>query len=318
MSVPESEEVHRVLEAFLPRTSIEYVDPHAAGPWPHVVAWLVGSIDRELPAWTFDRTPRLRFVQRLFTGLDDFPFDRFPESVRIAGNVGAYAPFVAEHAVALLLAVTHNVIANWEKVRAGQLRPPVSNRYLAGRTVLILGYGEIGRAVARLSRPFGPTVEAVTRSGRSEPTLARTYPADRLADALGSADAVVECRPLTDATRGSLDGSMLARMRRGAILVNVGRAATVNPAALFARLTAEPEFRAAFDVWWEEDFEGGSIRHPFPFGTLPNFLGSPHVAGIGAEPRSRSFRMAAENLHRFFSGETPRHLADRGEYRRSQ
>jgi len=318
VSVSTSEELRRAFERILPAEAIAFVEPGTPGPWPEVEAWLVGSVDRELPGWTPELTPKLRFVQRLFTGLDGFPFGRFPPTVQIAGNIGAFAPFVAEHAIALLLALTHNIVPNVEKVRAGQLRPPASNLYLIDRTVLLLGYGAIAREVASRLRPFGPTIEGVSRSGKGVPELARMYPAQRLADAVANADVVVDCRPLTDATRGTIDAATLDRMRPTAIYVNVGRAGTVDEAALYDHLVRHPEFRAALDVWWDEDYASGALRTRFPFATRPNFLGSPHVAGVGSQARVRAIEMAVENLGRFFQGVTPNHVADRAEYAHSE
>ncbi|MCI4340278.1 MAG: hypothetical protein L3K06_04825 [Thermoplasmata archaeon] len=314
VSVPESPELRQALDSFLPPDQICFAGPTASGPWPSVEAWLLGSVERELPAWTSERTPRLRFVQRLFTGLDDFPFERFPPEVAIAGNVGAYAPFVAEHALALLLALTHNVLANAEMVRAGRLRPPVTNRFLVGRTVLVLGYGAIGHELATRLRPLGARLEGLTRSTQAFEELDRSYDAEHLEDALGSADVVIDCRPLTRGTRGSINRGALARMRPAASYVNVGRAGTVDEAALYEHLSRQPEFRAALDVWWDEDYAAGTLRSRFPFAELPNFLGSPHVAGVGAEAKQRSIELAVKNLRRFFSGEAPLHLADRADY----
>ncbi|MCI4360191.1 MAG: hypothetical protein L3J91_00645 [Thermoplasmata archaeon] len=310
----DSEELRAAIARTLPDTSVAVVDREAIGPWPTVEAWLTGSVPRELPHWTADLTPRLKFVQRLYTGVDGFPFERFPPEVEIAGNVGAFAPYVAEHAVALLLGLTHNVVANADQVRAGRLRPPASNTYLLGRTVLLLGYGAIAREVADRLRPFGPALEGLARSGGSDPGLRRIYPAHQLAVAAGHADVMIDCRPLTATTRGTIDAAVLAGMRPRALYVNVGRAGTVDEAALFDHLRGHPEFRAALDVWWDEDYDSGKLRSRFPFGALPNFLGSPHVAGVGAEARTRAIAMAVENLGRFFSGLRPHHIADRSEY----
>jgi len=314
VSCAESPELRQALERILPAGDVVFAGRDAVGPWPEIEAWLLGSVERELPHWTPDRTPRLRFVQRLFTGLDGLPFERFPASVEVAGNVGAFAPFVAEHAVALLLALSHHVVANAQKVRDGRLRPPLSNLYLIDRTVLLLGYGAIAREVADRLRPFGARLEGLSRTGDPVPELARMHAADHLAEALAAADVVIDCRPLTQATRGSLDTAALARMRPSAIYVNIGRAGTVDEAALFEHLSRHPEFRAGLDVFWDEDYESGALRTRFPFAALPNFLGSPHVAGVGAQPRTRAISMAVENLGRFFRGERPRFIADRTEY----
>jgi phosphoglycerate dehydrogenase-like enzyme len=182
------------------------------------------------------------------------------------------------------------------------------------RTVLLLGYGEIARAIAERLRPFEARIHGLSRSGAPAPGVDRMFAPESLVEAVADADVVIDCRPLTRATRGTITAGVLDRMRPTAIFVNIGRAATVDEAALFEHLQRRPGFRAALDVWWEEDFGSGRLASRFPFAELPNFLGSPHVAGVGAAPRDRAIAMALENLARFFRGELPRHIADRREY----
>lgn len=314
VTVPGSENLRQAVRSRLAGVPVEYATRDSSGPWPAVEAMLTGDLARDLPWWRPERTPRLAFVQQLYTGLDRFPFDRVPPHVQVAGNVGAYAPFVAEHAVALLLALAHEIVPNSEKVRAGRLRPPTPNRYLIGRTALVLGFGEVGRATSARLRALGMRVEGVSRLGAPDPEADRMHPASGLGEAIAGADVIVECRPLTRKTRGTLDAAMLGRAREEAILVNVGRAATVDEAALYEHLRSHPRFRAASDVWWQEDFEKGELGAAHPFAALPNFLGTPHVAAVGAAPRARAETQAVDNLARYFSGEGPRHIADRSEY----
>ncbi|HTT26698.1 MAG TPA: NAD(P)-dependent oxidoreductase [Thermoplasmata archaeon] len=315
VAVPPSEGLRAHCARLLPQIATDFVGPDARGPWTEAEAVLIGTPARDLPHWTANSTPKLRFVQRLFTGLDGFPMDRFPESVEIAGNGGAYAPFVAEHALALALGVSHRLREGHARVAEGRLRPPLSNRYLDGKVALVLGLGEIGRATARRLAGLGMHVEAVTRAGNPDPEVRRSYPAAALREAVSGAMVVVDCRPLTRSTLGTIDRAVLEAMRPDAILVNVGRARTVNEADLRAHLASHPEFEAAFDVFWHEAFETGALPEGPGLAGLPNFLGTPHMAGIGPEARDRAERMAVENLLRFFSGEKPRYIADRDEYR---
>jgi phosphoglycerate dehydrogenase-like enzyme len=315
VATPVSEGLRSHCDRLLPQVSTDFVPPESVGPWPNAEALLVGTPSRDLPRWKAPLTPQLRFVQRLYTGLDGFPFDGFPESVAIAGNGGAYAPYVAEHAIALTLAVAHQVREGHARVAAGRLRPPLSNRYLDGKVALVLGLGEMGRATARRLAGLGMRVDAVTRSGQPDPEVRRTFPAENLRAAVVEPMVTVDCRPLTRATVGSIDRTILEAMRPDAILVNVGRARTVNESDLREHLRRHPEFGAAFDVFWHESFDTGALPDGPSLAEFPNFLGTPHTAGIGPEARERAERMAVENLARFFSGEKPRYVADRDEYR---
>ncbi len=314
VTLPRTPEAAAALSARLPDVPVAFSADPPDGPWPAVEAMLTGSLRRELPTWRADRTPRLRFVQRLYTGLDGFPFQEMPPGVAVAGNVGAFAVVVAEQAIALTLGLEKNLVANFELVRAGRLRPAPTGHRLAGRTVLLLGYGEIARAAGERLRAFGMTVHGLNRDGSARPGCDRMFPASELAAALAGADVVIDCRPLTRATRGSLGAAELAAMRPSAAYVNVGRAGTVDEAALYAHLVAHPEFRAGMEAWWQEDYENGTLGARFPFAALPNFLGTPHDSGLVTEARPEILARALDNLARFFRGEPPLHVADPAEY----
>jgi len=261
-------------------------------------------------------TPKLRCVQRIFTGVDDFPFDRFPAPIEIAGNVGAFAPYVAEQGIALALAAARLIVPVQAMVRAGKLRPAPVQRLFEGATAVVLGYGEIGRAIARRLGGFDVRVLGVNRSGRMAPGCVAMYPADRLDEAVAEGDLVFDARPLTHETRGSIGRAQLERMRPTAIYVNVGRAATADEEALYRHLEAHPDFRAAIDPWWNEDFATGTFHARFPFWDLPNFVATPHSAGYGAGTTERALRFAVANLAQFFATGRVPHPVDRREYER--
>jgi len=140
------------------------------------------------------------------------------------------------------------------------------------------------------------------------------FPAERLGDALAEGDLVFEARPLTRLTSGSIGAPELARTRPNAVLVNIGRAATIDEEALFRHLKDHPSFRAAIDVWWDEEFGDGVLRSRFPFADLPNFVGTPHCAGFAPNIEPVIFDRAAENVARYFRDGRPRYVVDRAEY----
>jgi phosphoglycerate dehydrogenase-like enzyme len=291
-----------------------YAGPEGRGTWDSVEALLVGSVERELGPFESKSTPRLEFVQRLYTGVDGFPFDRFPEQVRIAGNVGGYAPFVAEHAVMLALAAARALVPVQVQVRAGALRPAPEVRLLFGRTAVILGYGEIGRAIARRLAGFEMRIVGMNRSGRTAPGCSTMFSAEHLTEAVAEGDVVFDARPLTVSTAATMGDGQFAAMRPDAIYVNVGRAGTVDEEALYRHLTSHPGFRAALDVWWEEDYAHGTFASRFPLAGLPNFVGTPHCAGFGPSVEAYVLERAIENLARYFRGEAPLYIVDRREY----
>ena len=301
------------LTRYLPEIPWAYLDQ--AIDRSTVEALLVGSFARGVEAFDPATTPNLRFVQRIFTGLDGLPFERFPERVAIAGNVGAFAPYVAEHAVTIALAAARDVRGAHEMVRTGRLRPPPEQRLLHESTALILGYGEIGRAIGERVRGFGARVTALNRHGAPAPGVERMFPSDGLHAALAEADFVFEARPLTSRTSGSIGVAALEAMKPTAVFVNVGRAGTVDEEALYRHLEAHPQFRAALDVWWSEDYGAGTLSSRFPFARLPNFVGTPHCAGYAPRAEERAARLALENVARYFRDGSPAHVVDRSEYR---
>lgn len=315
VTLPAKDETARAIASKLPSVPFMFSSADPLGPWPEVEAILTGVLQRELPEWSAAKTPRLGFVQRLFTGLDGIPFDRIPRSVQVAGNVGAFAPYVAEQAMTLLLAVLRNLPRGMEMVKAGRLRPIPEGRSLEGRTVLLLGFGEIAGAIARRVRPFGATVEGVNRDGSARDECDRMFPAAELRAALARADVAIDCRPLTTATRSSIGKAELAAMKPTAVYLNVGRAGTVDEAALFEHLRTHPEFSAGIEAWWEEDYEGGTLGSRFPIAQLPNVIGTPHSGGFVAGSRPRILNAALDNLARYFAGAPVRFVADPAEYR---
>jgi phosphoglycerate dehydrogenase-like enzyme len=315
VTLPGSDDTARAIATRLPSVPFVFATASPAGPWPAVEAILTGSLERELPQWDPSKAPQLRFVQRLYTGLDGFPFDRFPASVKIAGNVGAFAPYVAEQAITLTLALLRNLPAGMAMVKEGRLRPAPESRSLVGRTVLLLGYGEIARAIAARLHPFGTVIEGVNRDGSARDGCDHMFPASQLGAALARADVAIDCRPHTVATENSVGAAELAGMKSTAVYVNVGRARTVDEAALFAHLQSHPDFRVGMESWWLEDYEKGTLGAHFPFATLPNFIGTPHDAGYVAGSRPGILNSALDNLALFFAGKPPRFAADPADYR---
>ncbi len=307
-------EIGRAADHRLPGVPFAYLEGTDPGRLLGIEAMLVGSPARELGSFDPRTLPALSFVQRIYTGLDGFPFERFPPGAVVAANAGAFAPFVAEHAVALALAAGHDLPGAREMVRQGRLRPVPGTRGLTGSTVVVLGFGAIGSEIARRLGAFGARIVGVNRSGAPHPECGRMFPADRLEEAVAGAAFVFETRPLTRATAGTLGRAALEAMAPDAVLVNVGRAGTVDEEALYRHLKDHPSFRAALDVWWQENFAEGTVATRFPFADLANFLGTPHMAAAAPAAEAYALDRAFENLARFFRGAPPLHIVDRREY----
>ncbi len=276
-------------------------------------AILVWNWRREVPEGLGPGLPA-RFVQLVSAGADHLPFGELPPNAVVASNVGAYAAPMAEHVMAMTLALAKRLSANHAKLARGEWDQRTPTATLAGARCAILGYGGIGRAAATLMRVFGARIDAVNTSGRTDDPVDSVGTLDDLDRVLAGADVVVLALPLTRRTRGIIGAAQLGVMKPTAILVNVARGAVIDEKALYDHLVTHPDFSAAIDAWWVEPFRSGEFRVDHPFFDLPNVLGSPHNSGIVAGSLDRAVEAAAENLRRFARGEAVTGIVDPAEY----
>jgi len=278
-------------------------DPARGEMLSSAVALLAWHPDRELAPTDWAGATQVRFLQTISAGLDHVSFDRLPATVTVAGNAGAYAAPMAEHVLAMVLGLAKRLVVAHQELAAGRFDQQTPSRSVAGRTAVILGYGGIGRAVARLLRPFGIHVIGVNRSGRADESADEVVTVDRLDQVLPRAEILVISLPLTRATVGLIGARELALMPAEAILVNVARGEIVDEDALYRHLVEVPTFLAGIDAWWVEPFRHGRFELGHPFLTLPNVLGSPHNSGVVPEANAEAVRLAAANVARFLHGQ---------------
>jgi phosphoglycerate dehydrogenase-like enzyme len=212
--------------------------------------------------------------------------------VTFTSAAGAYAPQVAEHALALLLAGARGIVAS---ARQKTWEIPEHDT-LAGATVAIIGAGGIGRALITQLGSFAVEVIAVTRRGHDVPGATRTLPADRLGEIWGAADHFVIAAPATDATRHLVGASELAKMRSHAWIVNVARGSLIDTDALAEALRERRIGGAALDVTEPEPLPDG---HPL----WDLALITPHIANPEHALTRRLAERVHENVTRLASGE---------------
>ncbi len=234
--------------------------------------------------------PRLKVVQTLTAGVEHIrPY--VPDGVPLCNGRGIHDTSTAELAVALTLASLRGIP---EFVRAQDRAEwaPDNRESLADKQVLIVGYGQIGEAIERRVETFEAEVTRVARSARDG-----VHAIEDLPDLLPTADVVVLIVPGTDETTGLFDADMLARMKDGALLVNVSRGPVVDTGALLAELQSE-RIHAALDVVDPEPLPGDH-----PLWRAPNLLLVPHVGGNSSAMWPRAYKLVREQLERFASGE---------------
>jgi phosphoglycerate dehydrogenase-like enzyme len=272
------------------------------------------NFPREIGQEDYPHLQQVRFIQLLSAGADHMPFADLPSPMLVASNPGAYATPMAEHVLAMTLALAKRLLVENQKLRHGEFDQFTPNRLLSGMTAGILGFGGIGRATARLMRAFGMRISAINTSGTSsEPTdfLGTLHDLEHV---LRESDVVVISLPLTQATRGLIGKQELAWMKPEAILVNVARGAIIDEEALYTHVKNHPSFLVGIDAWWTEPFLHGTFRMEYPFLELPNVLGSPHNSAVVSHALVDAARQAAENVKHFLMGEQVRGMARREDY----
>lgn len=288
---------------------------------------------QQIPSTIPAEAPALRWIQLASAGADHLrALPIWSSDIQITSARGLYAQPVAEHALALLLALTRRVPA---MVRAQQEHGWIHNAFdhelqateLRGKTLGIVGWGKIGDNVAHLARAFGMRIvgtrasltapEAMSRAETSElidppwleplglePDMA--YPATQLEEVLRQSDAVVLVLPLTRETANSFGEREFRVMKPGALFVNVGRGPVVREEDLVDALRGTQLGGAALDVFAQEPLPATS-----PLWTMPNVLISPHVGGVSDRMVERTARLFALNLARYLDGEALFNVVDR-------
>jgi phosphoglycerate dehydrogenase-like enzyme len=258
----------------------------------------VGEVEFYVPSYelgpeqgeVFAQMSRLKVVQTLTAGVDHIR-SQMPDGVLLCNGRGIHNASTAELAVTLTLASLRG-IPGFVGDQAERHWNQGWRTALADKTVLIVGYGDIGRDIERRMLPFEVDVLRVARTRREGvDTL------DDLPDLLPRADVVVLILPGTSETKGLVDAGFLAAMKQDALLVNVARGTVVDTDALLSALD-EGRLRAALDV---TDPEPLPPEHPL--WSAPNVLITPHVGGATPAMWPRAYRLVREQLARFAAGE---------------
>jgi phosphoglycerate dehydrogenase-like enzyme len=253
-----------------------------------------------------DRVKRLRFIQSIGAGTDQFPRDELSKrGIRLAGASGVNARAVSEHAMALILALSRRLPEARDNQAKRHWRGMIGDLdkredELGGKTMLIVGLGQIGARVAKLAKAFGMTVTGMRRNPEAGPGEAdAVHGMDQLKSMVPRADFVVLCCPLTPETEHLIDAEALSLMKPSAYLINVARGRCVDEDALIKALLAGRIAGAGIDVTSEEPLPQTS-----PLWTMPGVLLTPHSAGETRAYEDNVLRILMENLNRLWRGET--------------
>ncbi len=255
--------------------------------------------------------PKVRLVQSVATGVDLIDLTALPAGVTVCNAFG-HETAIAEYIVMAMLALRHRFFeisgefrerGSW---RTSWVESGAPHGEVRGSTLGIVGYGRVGREVARRAAPFGCRILAANRTPREpEGAVERVFPLTELDHMLPECDTVAVCTALGPETTGLIDARRLALMKPTAFLINIARGQVIDEDAVYAALRDRKIGGGALDVWWQyptaaEPNRRGS-RHPFH--ELPNVIVTPHNSGWTAGMVRRRWDEVAENLNRFTRGE---------------
>ena len=289
---------------------------------PSIDCLLVFSWPSQLTNERLQKMTSLRFIQSILAGVNHIPFASLNKSVIVSSNAGAYSDEVAEYAWALLLSAAKRIVELHVSLREQKwtlkrtLDEGSEITVLRKKILGILGFGGIGTVVDRIAKGFGVQIYAYSRKKSAAKGVKFFTGPGGLSELLKKSDGVVLALPLTSQTARIMNAERLSEMKKDGILVNVARGELVDEKALYEHLVANPNFRYATDVWWYRE-NRESLKTDYPFLSLPNFIGTPHVSGPSGLATGRPIQLAVENTIRFLKGLRPRNKVDPEEYRTS-
>ena len=252
------------------------------------------------------RAPRLKWIQTTAAGVERLmPLTWLPHDIVLTNNSGAHGAKAEDScAMALLMLNTRmpQFIANQREHRWAQLH----STPIAGKTVVVIGFGDLGQGAGRAARKLGLTVMAVTRSGKPARPADVVYPVSRIDRALPKADFVIVTTPLTTETQGLVNRERLNLLKPGAGFINIGRSAVVDYEALVEKLENGDIGGAVLDVFNTEPLPADS-----PMWTTRNLVVTPHISCDDPRYIDQLLDTWFKNLDRFTKGRRLKHIVDR-------
>jgi D-3-phosphoglycerate dehydrogenase len=269
----------------------------------------IGRMTRDM----FDQCPRIKVVTRPGVGVDTIDVDYATSlGIPVVVTPGANVRSTAEHTLTVLLTVAKNIVESYEHTRDGDFA--IRNKYasveMLGKTVGVLGYGNIGREIAKLCKALDMKVAIY------DPFVSQQRVEDdgyefsaSLEEMLKVCDAVTLHMPATPQTRNIISAERLGLFKKSAFLINCARGDLVDEAALYDALKSGALAGAAADMMAVEPMDPKS-----PLFTLPNFIATPHMAALTQESAARSGIMAVEGTLAVIRGEKWPHVFNKNVY----
>jgi phosphoglycerate dehydrogenase-like enzyme len=265
-----------------------------------IVAW-------QVPPAVLERAQRLKWIHSTAAGVDGLLSPAVVSGrVTLTSSVGIHTVGLPEHVMALILAfarrlhvaVRHQMAHRWDR------RSSIGEE-IYGKTLGVLGLGAIGRALAERAAAFGMRVIGTKRAPEPIPHVDRVLPPSGTDEVLRESDFLAIVLPLTPETKGLIDRRALGLMKPTAVLINVGRGAVVQEAALADALRQKTIAGAGLDVFEREPLPADS-----PLYDMENVIITPHVSGASPTYLDRAIPLFCENLRRYLDGAAMRNVVD--------
>lgn len=257
----------------------------------------------KLPPELLAKAGKLRWIQAMGAGVEHLLVPDLPPHVRITRATGMFGRWMAEYTLGWCAWVTQRMEAFREAQRRRRWLE-LDPQPLHGKTLVIVGLGDIGSAVARTAASLGMRVLGVSRSGRKQPGVAAVYRPTAIKRALAEADFAVAVLPLTAETRGLIGEAQLSALKPTAWLLNIGRGAVIDEGALVRALNDKRIAGAILDV-----FETEPLPPDHPFWAMPNVVVTPHISGPSVPAEIAP--VFNDNLRRYLAGRRLRFLVNR-------
>lgn len=250
------------------------------------------------PAWAapvLQRAKKLRWLQSTFAGVEPLVDSACRKDYQLTGVKNIFGPLISEYVFAAVLAHSRHS-AYYRRCQSEKIWQPLPYRALSKQTMAILGTGSIGVHLAQTATHFGLSVIGVNRTGKSVAGIDKVVALSALENQLTEADIVVLTLPSTPATQQLVDKQFLAKLKKSALFINVGRGSLVNEQDLLAALIAGELAAAVLDVFASEP-----LPENHPLWLAPNLTITPHNAAVTfAEDIAAIF---AKNFQRFSRGQ---------------
>lgn len=242
---------------------------------------------------------KIKWIQAWSAGVDKMPLRELEEKgIQLTNASGVHSVPITEHIFAMILAFNRNLHLAIRQQSNNKWDTSGTFTELAGKTIVIVGVGQIGSHTARVAQAFGMRTVGVRNTGKSDPNVESMYKVDQLDEALAQGDYIVNILPLTDETRGLFNTARFSAMKDSAFFVNVGRGQTVATDDMVQALQSGGLAGAGLDVFEEEP-----LPADHPLWNLDNVIMTPHMAGDTDRYGERAVEIFLENLKHYVNGE---------------